>query len=123
MEDKLYLTELFKTADTKEKLLILKWKLSKYPYLKKLFIEEFTRLEISTINKGKIITKLIDAYNHNENIYKVAKKVNDEYNIALTSIIISLNNHMKLYEEKTHEYEIFNTIKNIIQLGIRQEKN
>ena len=122
MEDKLYLTELFKTADTKEKLLILKWKLSKYPYLKKLFIEEFTRLEISTINKGKIITKLIDAYNHNENIYKVAKKVNDEYNIALTSIIISLNNHMKLYEEKTHEYEIFNTIKNIIQLGIRQEK-
>lgn len=122
MEDKAYFKELFKTADTKEKLLLLKWKLSKYPYFKKLFLEEFTRLEISTVNREKIVAKLIEAYNHNENIYKAARKINNDYKISLTTMIISLNNYMKLYEEKTHEYEILNTIKNTIRLGIRQEK-
>ena len=122
MEDKRHLTELFKTADTKEKLLILKWKLNKYSYFRDLFLKEFIRIEISTINKERIIVKLIESYNNNENVYQKAKDISSNFTIALTTIIISLDNYMTLYEESSNEHKILNTIKNTIRLGIRQEK-
>ena len=122
MENKEYLISLFKEAKSKQELLFLKWKLKKFAYFKQVFDEEFVRIEISTISQENIINQLMKAYFKQDNIYAIAKSLSDKYTVALTSIINSIENMMKLYDKTSKEYIILNTIKNMIKLGIKADK-